>query len=98
MILSSTEGSEMPQLTDEQWKKIAPLLPPQKPSTGRPGADLRTIISGLVWIHMHPNKPWRKLPREYGPWSTVANCYYRWRKSGVWERINSALEEVLAHE
>ncbi|HEX5505185.1 MAG TPA: IS5/IS1182 family transposase, partial [Thermomicrobiales bacterium] len=27
------------ELTDEQWAKLEPLLPPQKPRTGRPNTD-----------------------------------------------------------
>src|SRR4028118_2371310 len=38
------------ELTDEQWEKLEPLLPPQKPRTGRPNKDHRTIINGILWI------------------------------------------------
>lgn len=31
-------------LTDEQWQRLLPLLPAQRPKTGRPGKDHRTII------------------------------------------------------
>jgi transposase len=85
----------MPDLTDKQWEKLKPLLPPQKPPTGRPGNDLRMILNGILWIEANPNKSWRQLPKRYGPWSTVANRYYRWRKSGVWERFDSAIEKAL---
>ncbi len=27
-----------------------PLLPPQKPKTGRPAADHRTVPNGILWI------------------------------------------------
>ncbi|MFZ6019978.1 MAG: transposase [Chloroflexota bacterium] len=38
------------QLTNEQWERIEPLLPPQKPKTGRPAQDHRTIPNGILWI------------------------------------------------
>jgi transposase len=37
-------------LTDWQWKKLQPLLPPQKPTKGRPNHNHRLIINGILWI------------------------------------------------
>lgn len=34
-------GMRRYELTDAQWGQIAPLLPPQKPRTGRPAEDHR---------------------------------------------------------
>lgn len=34
------------ELTDDQWRRLRPLLPSQKPGTGRPGKDHRTVING----------------------------------------------------
>jgi transposase len=38
------------ELTDKQWKKLKPLLPPQQPETGRPRKSHRKIINGILWI------------------------------------------------
>ncbi|NEQ03331.1 hypothetical protein [Moorena sp. SIO3F7] len=27
------------------------LLPPQKPHTGKPNFDHRTVINGILWVH-----------------------------------------------
>jgi len=35
------------QLTDEQWARLQPLLPPQKPRTGRPAHDHRRILEAI---------------------------------------------------
>lgn len=29
----------------------------------------------------------RDLPERYGPWSTIASRFYRWRKAGIWARL-----------
>jgi transposase len=79
-------------LTNEQWARLEPLLPPQKPRTGRPAADHRRILNGMLWIH-RTGAPWRDLPERYGPWQTVASRFYRWTKAGVWDRILAALHE-----
>ncbi|HED04089.1 MAG TPA: IS5 family transposase, partial [Candidatus Fraserbacteria bacterium] len=71
-------------LSNEQWKRLEPLLPPQKPKTGRPAHDHRRIINGMLWI-LRTGAPWRDLPERYGPWQTVASRYYRWGKAGIWD-------------
>jgi transposase len=72
-------------LTDQQWQQLQPLLPPQKPTTGRPAKDHRTIINGILWV-LRTGAPWRDLPERYGPWPTVASRFYRWRQDGLWDR------------
>jgi transposase len=41
---------ERSELADAQWERLCPLLPPQKPCTGRPASDHRTVINGILWI------------------------------------------------
>src|ERR1044071_9641813 len=63
------------ELTDQQWEQLRPLLPPQKPPTGRPAADHRRILNGILWL-LRTGAPWRDLPERYGPWQTVASRFY----------------------
>jgi len=79
-------------LTDAQWTRVQPLLPPQKPRTGRPGNDLRTILNGIRWI-LRSGAPWRDLPERYGSWHTVYSRFYRWQHAGVWAKILAVLQE-----
>ncbi len=78
-------------LTDEQWERLRTVLPPQKPKTGRPAKDHRLVINAILWI-LRTGAPWRDLPTEYGPWQTIATRFYRWVKTGVWERVLTALQ------
>ena len=83
------------ELTDEQWARLQPLLPPQKQQVGRPGRpakDHRTIINGMLWINK-TGAPWRDLPERYGPWQTVATRFYRWTKQGLWDRILAEVQK-----
>ncbi len=80
------------ELTDAQWERLQPLLPPQKPHTGRPSKDHRTIINGILWIDK-TGAFWRDLPERYGPWQSVASRFYRWRKAGIWDRILAELQK-----
>jgi transposase len=77
-------------LTDAEWARLQPLLPPQKPKTGRPALPHRTLINAILWVH-DTGGPWRCLPREYGSWSTAASRYHRWKKAGIWQRVAQAL-------
>ncbi len=79
-------------LTDEQWEKLRPLLPPQKPWTGRPAKDHRTVLNGILWI-LRTGSPWRSLPERYGSWKTASSRFYRWHKAGIWDRLLSTLQQ-----
>lgn len=82
-------------MTDEQWQRLQPLLPPPNPSKGskggRPRNDDRPIINGILWI-LRTGAPWPDLPRRYGPPSTVSTRLYRWKKAGIWDGILAAVQ------
>lgn len=77
-------------LTDEQWEKLQPLLPPQKAWTGQPAADHRRIINAILWLHC-TGAPWRDIPERYGKHSTISSRFYRWRSAGVWQQAWESL-------
>lgn len=79
-------------LTDEEWAIIRPLLPPQRPKTGRPALDHRTLVNAILWVKCN-GYPWRDLPARYGKWSTAASRYHRWTRVGIWDHITKALNE-----
>jgi len=85
------------ELTDDQWQQLAPLLPPQRPATGRPTKDHRTVLNGIVWI-LRSGAPWRDLPERYGSWQTVYSRFRRWQEAGLWDRILLTLQADAAHD
>jgi transposase len=82
-------------LTDAQWARLQPLLPPQRHGKGtkggRPNIDHRRIINGILWI-LRTGAPWEDLPARYGKRSTVSTRFYRWKQQGVWDRIYDAVK------
>ena len=80
------------ELTDTQWERLRPLLPLQKPWTGRPNKNHRTIINGILWV-LRTGAPWRDLPKRYGSWKTVSSRFYRWRTAGIWRQILEMLQQ-----
>ncbi len=79
------------ELTDDQWAALAPHLPPQRPATGRPAKDHRTVVDAILW-RLKTGAPWRDLPARYGPWQTVYSRFRRWQRAGVWDRALAALQ------
>jgi transposase len=79
------------ELTDEQFAKLAPLLPPERPATGRPNRDHRTVLNAILW-RLKTGAPWRDLPERYGPWQTAYSRFRRWQQAGVWARALAALQ------
>ena len=73
------------ELRDDQWALTAPLLPRHKPR-GRPRADDRQTINGILWV-LRSGARWRDLPREYGSPSTCHRRLQEWQDQGVWEQI-----------
>lgn len=88
------DGTTYPtDLTDEQWALIERHIPPSKSGTrkgGRPPADVRRIVNGLMYF-ARTGCQWRMLPPDFGPWPTVHDYYRRWRRDGTLARIHDAL-------
>src|SRR5918992_2604117 len=77
------------ELTDAEWARLAPLVPPRK--AGKPRKDDRPVINALLW-KLATGAPWRDLPERYGPWPSVYTRFRRWTRAGVWERIFAAVQ------
>ena len=81
------------ELTDEQWTRLAPLLPPQHPTRGRPNHDHRRVVNGMLW-RLATGAPWRDVPPQYGSWRTVYSRFRRWQAAGVFDRVLAALQRA----
>jgi len=58
------------ELTAQQWRRLQPLLPPQRPKVGHTADDYRTIIDGILWV-LRTGARWQDLPERYGLWQRV---------------------------
>lgn len=77
------------ELSDVQWKVIEPLLPPPK-RMGRPRADDRKTVEGILWV-LRTGARWQDVPREYGSPTTCWRRLKEWEEAGVWESIWRAI-------
>jgi len=73
-------------LSDEQWARIAPLLPGKEGDPGRSGEDNRLFVEAVLWL-VRAGAPWRDLPPQFGKWSSVWKRFRRWALRGVFDRI-----------
>ena len=77
-------------VTDEQWRLIAPSIPPPKPG-GRPRTvDLREVINAVLYLN-RTGCSWRQLPHDFPPWGTVHSYYRCFRLDGTWQKIHDRL-------
>ena len=81
-------------LRDEEWQRIAPLLPPQKPVGKLREVSLREVLNAIFYRVDNGTK-WRNLPHDFPAWQTVYGYYRLWVRLGLWEQINQALVQQV---
>lgn len=89
--------SRVEELTEEQWSVIEQLFPelqPREDGRGRPPADTRAVLSGVLWI-MRTGAPWADLPERYPPYQTCHRRFQAWVKAGTLRVVLEALAEDL---
>ena len=74
------------ELTEAEWTRLRPLLPPRRPRAGRPRHDDRTVLGGILWV-VRNGASWRDLPRRFGKWERAYKRYRVWSDTGLWEQI-----------
>ena len=77
-------------LTDEEWARVAPLIPPAKHGGARRTVDLREVVNGLMYI-LSTGCQWRAIPNDLPPRSTLWGYFDRWDWDGTLARIHHAL-------
>jgi putative transposase len=82
-------------LRDEEWARLAPLIPPASPG-GRPRkTDMRAAMNAIFYL-LRTGCPWRYLPGDpFPPRSTVYNIFRKFQRDGVWDRIWAELHMLL---
>ena len=79
------------ELSDAEWKIIAPLLPDK--SRGVKRVDDLRVLNGIFW-RLRSGAPWADIPLRYGPYTTCYNRFVRWQKAGVWDQLLKAVSEA----
>jgi transposase len=74
-----------PELTDDQWELLSPLLPEPaaSPHGGPKPVPNRPALEGILWVLRNGGR-WKALPAGY---PSPATCWRRlaeWEEAGVW--------------
>ena len=77
-----------PELKEEQWAKLAALLPePGKSSKGGPTpVPNRPCFEGILWV-LRSGARWKDLPDEYPSYSTCRRRLLEWEDQGLWLKL-----------
>jgi transposase len=80
-------------INDEEWQRVAPLLPELRPRAelrGRPLANTRSVLNGVLWV-MYSGATWSAMPRKYPSYQTCHRRFKAWHESGVLKRVMDQL-------
>ena len=76
-----------------EWMLIADFFPAHP--LGRPRKwEMWQIVNAILYV-VRTVCQWRMLPTNLPPWQTVYGYFRRWKKNGVWERINEELVRTV---
>ena len=75
-------------LTEAQMARLRPFFPK---SRGRPRADDRRALSGMIFINRNGLR-WCDAPREHGPAKTLCNRWKRWGQAAARHRFQRSRE------
>jgi putative transposase len=76
------------EVPDELWERFEPILAKHYPPapTGRPRADLRRVLNGVIF-RLRSGCQWNRLPERFGDDATVHRWFQRWVEDGVLEEL-----------
>src|SRR5919112_1613644 len=77
-------------LTDAQWERLEPLIPPAKPGGRDRSANMREVMNAINYV-LRTGCAWHLLPHDFPPSGTVYDYFNRWRRDGTITRIHEAL-------
>ncbi|NLP63973.1 transposase [Paraburkholderia sacchari] len=80
-------------ITEEEWQRVMPLLPELRPRSemrGRPLANTRSVLNGVLWV-MYSGATWSAMPRRYPSYQTCHRRFKAWHDEGVLKRVMAEL-------
>jgi len=79
-------------LTDEEWARIEPLIPPAKRGGNKRRVNIREVVNGLMYV-LSTGCQWRAIPKDLPARSTVFDYFDLWNWDGTLRRIHQVLYE-----
>ena len=62
---------------------------------GRPCKwEIWQIINAILYV-VRTGCQWRMMPKDLAPWQTVSGYFRRWKRQGLWVRLNETLVKTV---
>lgn len=84
-------------LTDEQWARIEPLLPPAKHGGHPRTVNLRLVLNTIFYLNK-TGCQWALLPKDLAKRSTANDYFNAWKHDGTWQNIMDTLRRQVRVE
>jgi transposase len=81
-------------VSDEEWAFCAPYLALMKEDAPQRDHSSRELFNAVRYM-VRAGCPWRMIPNDLPPWSTVHQQAQRWIKAGCFEAMTHDLRAVL---
>jgi putative transposase len=81
-------------VSEAQWKILAPLIP--EPGTWSPREPIprRELVNGILYL-LRTGCSWRQMPHDLPNGKTVYHYFRKWKLDGTWEKAMTALRKQV---
>ncbi|OQY23697.1 MAG: IS5/IS1182 family transposase [Anaerolineaceae bacterium 4572_32.1] len=84
-------------LADVEWLLLESLIPPEKQGGRHRTVDIREVVNAIFYV-LRSGCAWRLLPHDFPAWQTVYGYFRDWRRTVVWEQLNTAFWEAVREQ
>jgi transposase len=89
----NTRKAYSTDLKDEEWERIAPMLPQRRDKRGAKAIHSRRELFNAMFYVIRQGITWEALPHDFPPYKTVYDYFYKLNKQGVWPKILDQLRQ-----
>lgn len=82
-------------LSDQEWKLIAPLVTFKRTPRGRKGFHSKREMLNAIFYLLRTGCQWRQLPHDFPSWKSVYTQFRRWKLAGLFEMIHGHVRKEL---
>lgn len=80
-----------PQISDDFWKSVEPLVPKSshRVGDGRKPIDRRKVLDAILFV-LKTRNPWRSMPKSLGSGATAHRYFENWKKAGFFDALQNS--------
>jgi transposase len=77
-------------LSDAEWERLVPLLPPVRRDVRPRKYEQREILNGIFYV-LRGGCVWRMMPHDLPPWGSAYQAFRNWKLDGTWNLLHDQL-------